>query len=855
MFGVTVRDHMMVAHSFRGEVFGPAQRAARRDVRGRRDVPRRGRSTTTAILVDIGRAAAALRAVVGRADLPQPRRRAGVRGHQHDHRGAGAPRRRPAGRAGPRRARSVPPPHVTALVGDAARVARRLGELRACAVNGGRPRPGAGGDPRPLPPERGQHLRPAAWARPSPTPDGRSSVVEVPGGWPWSADAGRGAAGRRPGGARRTARSSLVDGLLASRPPRAGRCRPAARLRLVLLVHMPVGAATPRRGGGAGAAAAVVTTSAWCRTWLLGAYGARPGAGPRGAPGGRRRTRRRGRTGGRTAAGPWGGRLLCVGAVTPGKGQDLLLAALARVARPALALHLRRPRHPGTRASSARLRREAARAGLAERFLLVGPRVGGALDAAYAAADVLVRGQPGGDLRDGRHRGARPRAAGDRHRRRRRAGGTGIGCRTATPAGPPRAARGHRSRWPTRSGAGSRTRGLRDDLAGGRGASVVPALAGWAEHRRRASAGVLRRGGGMSAAVPWRWLPSASWSSAPWLWRTGSGPFVDRRARRSTPDPGAGHAARGGHHRRVRVALAPRRPGPGRAASRCRPRSRPATAPSSSTPCCRAGCSVTCTAAVRPRSLGRRHRACPARRGVGAGAGQVVQVVVAAVVLLALPSPVRGCAARGARRGLVAAWPGGRAALARRLLRWSRVDTGAASGRVAGRRLARSRWPGTSPRASSPPARSGVTAPVSRCCRWPCSSCVAAGLPLNLAGWGPREGMAAWAFAAAGSARRQGVATAVAYGVDGARREPARAWSCSLASGRAPARPRPPAAAGEGPCLSARTRSSAAASRSTATSAARRPSGWCCPTRPTSTGWTRCGPECDAILVGAGDRA
>ncbi|HET8595118.1 MAG TPA: 6-carboxytetrahydropterin synthase [Intrasporangium sp.] len=25
MFGVTVRDHMMIAHSFRGEVFGPAQ--------------------------------------------------------------------------------------------------------------------------------------------------------------------------------------------------------------------------------------------------------------------------------------------------------------------------------------------------------------------------------------------------------------------------------------------------------------------------------------------------------------------------------------------------------------------------------------------------------------------------------------------------------------------------------------------------------------------------------------------------------------------------------------------------------------------------------------------------------------
>ena len=26
MFSVTVRDHMMIAHSFKGEVFGPAQR-------------------------------------------------------------------------------------------------------------------------------------------------------------------------------------------------------------------------------------------------------------------------------------------------------------------------------------------------------------------------------------------------------------------------------------------------------------------------------------------------------------------------------------------------------------------------------------------------------------------------------------------------------------------------------------------------------------------------------------------------------------------------------------------------------------------------------------------------------------
>ena len=64
MFSVTVRDHMMIAHSLRGEVFGPAQglhgatyvvdatvRAASLDDDG--------------LVVDIGRAAAALASVVG----------------------------------------------------------------------------------------------------------------------------------------------------------------------------------------------------------------------------------------------------------------------------------------------------------------------------------------------------------------------------------------------------------------------------------------------------------------------------------------------------------------------------------------------------------------------------------------------------------------------------------------------------------------------------------------------------------------------------------------------------------------------------------------------------------------------
>ena len=64
MFSVTVRDHMMIAHSFRGEVFGPAQRlhGATYVV----DAPfRRAELDDDNIVVDIGRAAAELNAVVG----------------------------------------------------------------------------------------------------------------------------------------------------------------------------------------------------------------------------------------------------------------------------------------------------------------------------------------------------------------------------------------------------------------------------------------------------------------------------------------------------------------------------------------------------------------------------------------------------------------------------------------------------------------------------------------------------------------------------------------------------------------------------------------------------------------------
>ncbi len=63
MFSVTVRDHMMIAHSLRGEVFGPAQR-----LHGATYVVdatfRRAALDADDIVVDIGRAAEALHAVV-----------------------------------------------------------------------------------------------------------------------------------------------------------------------------------------------------------------------------------------------------------------------------------------------------------------------------------------------------------------------------------------------------------------------------------------------------------------------------------------------------------------------------------------------------------------------------------------------------------------------------------------------------------------------------------------------------------------------------------------------------------------------------------------------------------------------
>jgi 6-pyruvoyl-tetrahydropterin synthase len=63
MFSVTVRDHMMIAHSLRGELFGPAQR-----LHGATYVVdatfRRAELDADSVVVDIGRATEQLHAVL-----------------------------------------------------------------------------------------------------------------------------------------------------------------------------------------------------------------------------------------------------------------------------------------------------------------------------------------------------------------------------------------------------------------------------------------------------------------------------------------------------------------------------------------------------------------------------------------------------------------------------------------------------------------------------------------------------------------------------------------------------------------------------------------------------------------------
>jgi glycosyltransferase involved in cell wall biosynthesis len=156
------------------------------------------------------------------------------------------------------------------------------------------------------------------------------------------------------------------------------------RLRLVVLVHMPLGDVAVTEDAESAVltrARAVVTTSSWTRERLLDRYPlppervhvARPGVDLDDvAPGS-----------------PGGGRLLCVAAVVPHKGQDLLLEALRDVAQLPWSCTFvgALDRDP---AFVERLRRQAAGAGVLDRILFPGARVGGTLRREYQAADLLV---------------------------------------------------------------------------------------------------------------------------------------------------------------------------------------------------------------------------------------------------------------------------------------------------------------------------------------------------------------------------------------------------------------------------------------------------------------------------------
>ncbi|HEX5119146.1 MAG TPA: glycosyltransferase [Pseudonocardiaceae bacterium] len=180
----------------------------------------------------------------------------------------------------------------------------------------------------------------------------------------------------------------LLDGLVVCGVPDVV-VPQADRLRLVVLVHMPLAdAGTPDAGEldaaerlTLHAASAVVATSRFAANRLIDHHGVAedrvhvvaPGTDPAPvAPGS-----------------PDGTRLLSVAAVTPGKGQDTLVRALASVAdlpwRCTLVGSL--DRDPEFAAEVGKL---IDRVGLAARVELAGPSVGAALGDRYAAADLVV---------------------------------------------------------------------------------------------------------------------------------------------------------------------------------------------------------------------------------------------------------------------------------------------------------------------------------------------------------------------------------------------------------------------------------------------------------------------------------
>ncbi|WP_407952095.1 lysylphosphatidylglycerol synthase transmembrane domain-containing protein [Plantactinospora sonchi] len=159
-------------------------------------------------------------------------------------------------------------------------------------------------------------------------------------------------------------------------------------------------------------------------------------------------------------------------------------------------------------------------------------------------------------------------------------------------------------------------------------------------------------------------------------------------------------------------------------------------------------------------------------------AGQVVLVVIALGLLFAFPSPVR--AYLPVATVVVATVGIGVFVLLRTLprdgaARWTRpLRTAVAD--VRDGVLARRTWLGVLLASTVvvlghlatflvAARTAGATAPLSQLVPLTLLALLAMAVPANVGGFGPREGVAAWAFGAAGLTAAQGVATAMVYGV------------------------------------------------------------------------------------------
>lgn len=158
-------------------------------------------------------------------------------------------------------------------------------------------------------------------------------------------------------------------------------------------------------------------------------------------------------------------------------------------------------------------------------------------------------------------------------------------------------------------------------------------------------------------------------------------------------------------------------------------------------------------------------------------AGQVVQVVLIVIVLLTLPSPVHSYMPLLAIAVVVAVFGVVFVARARpddRRSAWARVR-GAVGRDIRNALLTRRAWPGIALTSALVVAghaatfliaarTAGINAPLSQMLPLALLVMMLTALP-GAGTWGPREGVAAWAFGAAGLGAQSGVATAVVYGV------------------------------------------------------------------------------------------